>query len=328
MFVGGVAVPRIKLTRRAFTLIELLVVIAIIAILIALLVPAVQKVRQAAARAQCANNLKQLGLALHGYHDANRALPTGGDKRGYVIYAIGWPALVMPYLEEGNRRQAIDAMHSNALYYIMPWRDTAAPHNGGSPIFTAPVQVFVCPSSELGSTSPDIQYPKNPEIQATNQGALHYRANGGSSTVGLVQGTWSRHAWYTTSGVIYPNSKVRMTDITDGTSNTLLLGETSSALGRPLNSRGWGGIQPWTWGYYFYFTDEQGWLMIDHKAVTYPIGYTGSFFTNETPFTSNHNGGVNLLFGDGSVHFLTNTTDLRVLQMLATRAGGEVVAPP
>jgi prepilin-type N-terminal cleavage/methylation domain-containing protein/prepilin-type processing-associated H-X9-DG protein len=314
--------------RRGFTLIELLVVIAIIAILIGLLVPAVQKVREAAARLQCQNNLKQLGLALHNYHDANRHLPTGGDKRGYVIYAMGWPALVMPYFEEGNRRRAIDAMAPNALYTIMPWRLTDPPHNGGSPVFTAPVPLFVCPSSELGSTSPDIQYPNNPEIQATNQGALHYRGNGGSSTVGLVQGTWSRHAWYTTSGVIYPNSKVRLTDITDGTSNTLLLGETSSAVGRPLNSRGWGGIQPWTWGYYFYFTDAQGWLMIDHKAVTYPIGYTGSFFTNETPFTSNHTGGVNLLLCDGSVQFLTNTTDLRVLQMLATRAGGEVITLP
>ena len=68
--------------------------------------------------------------------------------------------------------------------------------------------------------------------------------------------------------------------------------------------------------------------MIDHKAVTYPIGYTGSFFTNETPFTSNHTGGVNVVFCDGSVQFLTNTTDLLVLQMLATRAGGEVVTVP
>src|ERR1700738_4578866 len=94
--------------RRAFTLIELLVVIAIIAILIALLVPAVQKVREAAARAQCANNLKQLGLAMHTSHDSNHHLPTGGDKRSGVIYALGWPALIMPFLEEGNRRQAID----------------------------------------------------------------------------------------------------------------------------------------------------------------------------------------------------------------------------
>jgi prepilin-type N-terminal cleavage/methylation domain-containing protein/prepilin-type processing-associated H-X9-DG protein len=318
--------PRIGAPRRAFTLIELLVVIAIIAILIALLVPAVQKVREAAARVQCANNLKQLGLALHGYHDANKRLPTGGTKRSG--YLIGWPALIMPFFEEGNRRGAIDAMAPDALNTIQPWRQTAAPHNGGSPIFTAPIPMLVCPSSELGSQSPDIQYPSNPEIQATNQGALHYRANGGAATLGLVQSTYSRHAWYATSGVIYPNSQVRLTDITDGTSNTILLGETSSALGRAHMPDTWGGIQPWTWGYYYYTSDIPGWLMIDHKVVTYPIGYTGAFYTNETPFTSNHSGGVNMLLCDGTVHFMTPLADLSILQKLATRAGGEPVALP
>jgi prepilin-type N-terminal cleavage/methylation domain-containing protein/prepilin-type processing-associated H-X9-DG protein len=315
--------------RFAFTLIELLVVIAIIGILIALLLPAVQKIREAAARMQCSNNLKQIGLALHNYHDANQVFPTGGDKRGYVIYAMGWPALLMPYFEEGNRRTTIDAMAPNAIYNIMPWRLTDPPHNGANPVFTSPIKIFVCPASELGDRSPDVQYPTVPQINATNQGALHYRANGGSPTLGLVQGTWSRHAWYTTSGIIYPNSKVKLTDISDGTSNTILIGETSSAIGRPLNSRGWGVIQPWTWGYYFYFTDAQGWLMIDHKAVTYPIGYTGSFFTNETPFTSNHaGGGVNMVFCDGSVHFMPKSTNLLILQALATRNGGEVVTLP
>jgi prepilin-type N-terminal cleavage/methylation domain-containing protein/prepilin-type processing-associated H-X9-DG protein len=316
-------------SRHGFTLIELLVVIAIIAILIGLLLPAVQKVREAAARMSCQNNLKQMGLAMHNFHDANGSLPTGGDKRAVVLYAMGWPALLFPYFEEGNRRAAIDAMNPpNAIYTIMPWRLTDPPHNGASPIFTSPVKTFVCPSSELGSTSPDIQYPTIPAINATNQGALHYRANGGAATLGLVQGTWSRHAWYSTSGVIYPNSQVKITDISDGTSNTLLLGETSSAIGRKLNAEGWGGIQPWTWGYYFYYTDAQGWLMIDNKVVTYPIGYTGSYFANETPFTSNHTGGVNMVFCDGSVHFLSKTTDLTILQMLATRAGGEVFQLP
>jgi prepilin-type processing-associated H-X9-DG protein len=124
-----------------------------------------------------------------------------------------------------------------------------------------------------------------------------------------------------------------MEGITDGTSNTLLFGETSSAVGRPLLSRGWGGIQPWTWGYYNYepaapANPMNGWLMIDHKTVTYPIGYAGSFNTNETPFTSNHGGGVNVAMCDGSVRFLTVSTPLTTLQALATRAGGEVFAQP
>jgi prepilin-type processing-associated H-X9-DG protein len=286
---------------------------------------------------QCQNNLKQLGLALHNFHDANGSLPTSGDKRSYfiagrIIYAMGWPPLLFPFFEEDNRRKAIDAMNPpNAIYTIMPWRLTDPPHNGASPVFTTPVKIFVCQSSELGSTSPDIQYPTIPQINATNQGTLHYRANGGSATVGLVtQNAYSRHAWYTTSGVIYPNSQVKLQEITDGTSNTLLMGETSSAIGRKLNSEGPGGIQPWTWGYYWYYLDnkDQGWLMLDNKVVTYPIGYTGSYFANETPFTSNHTGGVNMVFCDGSVHFMSQMTDLTVLQMLATRAGGEVLQLP
>jgi prepilin-type processing-associated H-X9-DG protein len=134
--------------------------------------------------------------------------------------------------------------------------------------------------------------------------------------------------------VIYPKSKVRFADITDGTTNTLLLGETSSAFGRPLFSRSWGSIQPWTWGYYNYpaqtnpHDDALGWLMIDHKVVTYPIGYTGSFFTNETPFTSAHPGGVNTVFVDGSTRFMTKQTPLAVLQAMATRGVGETFTEP
>jgi prepilin-type N-terminal cleavage/methylation domain-containing protein/prepilin-type processing-associated H-X9-DG protein len=311
--------------RRGFTLIELLVVIAIIAVLIGLLLPAVQKVREAANRAKCQNNVKQLSLALHNYHDAYQVFPSGGERQ--YGYLIGWTARVFPFFEEANRLAAIEQITANALNRIEPWRELVPPHNGDSPLFTSPVALFVCPSSELGSRSPDIIYPNNPEINAHNQGALHYRANGGSANLGFVPPPpdWP-HRGYTTSGVIYPESRVHITDVTDGASNTLLLGECSSAQGWDLGSRGWGGIQPWTWGYYYYPPPDGGYLMLDHKYIQFPIGYGGSFLANQTPFRSAHPGrGANFAFVDGSVKFLPNTTDLNVLHELATRAGGEVV---
>jgi prepilin-type N-terminal cleavage/methylation domain-containing protein/prepilin-type processing-associated H-X9-DG protein len=318
--------------RPAFTLIELLVVIAIIAILIALLVPAVQQVREAAARSQCENNMKQLAVALHLHHDQYRKLPTGGDPAAGTRYALGWVAHILPYFEQQARRTTIDALANKALVTIQPWRTTAAPSNGGSPTFLDPLSLLVCPVSELGARSPDA-WVQDPVIRAADQGALHYRANGGSATVDLIQGTWSRHAWYTASGVIYPRSNVRFSDVIDGSANTLLLGETSSAVGRPLKLT-WSGIQPWTWGYYNYETATSpadpaaGWLMIDHKCVTFPINYTGGFFTNETPFTSNHPSGANLAMCDGSVRFVRDSFPLVLLQALATRGANDQTALP
>ncbi len=318
-----------RFIRRGFTLVELLVVIAIIGILVGLLLPAVQAAREAARRMSCQNNLKQLSLATHNFHDTNRRFPTGGDKASGVRYVIGWTAWVMPFVEEGNRKNQVDSSYtaSPAMNFVMPWRFTTAPHNGATALYTNPISVFTCPGSELGQKSPDAWTTTNPDINAVNQSALHYRANGGSDILGLVQGTQSRHAWYSTSGVIYPNSKTRFGDISDGTTNTILFGETSSAKGRALVSRSWGGIQPWTWGYYYYNSDALGWLMIDHKVVTYPIGYAGSFFTNETPFTSTHaDGGANFALCDGSVRYLSRSTPLALLQQMATRSNGEVVA--
>lgn len=317
---------RSRTGRHAFTLVELLVVIAIIGVLVALLLPAVQAAREAARRMSCQNNLKQIGIAMHNHHDTLNKLPSGGEK--VAGYLMGWPVRIMPFMEQNTIYQAIDSQNANALNTLMPWRFKKAPHYGDRAPYTTPLKTYACPSSELGFFSPDSS-AATADVNAPNQAALHYRGNGGSPTFELVQGSQSRNAWYSKSGVFYGDSQTRLADITDGTSNTLMVGETSSALGRKLIPSNWAGIQPWTWGYYYYGSDSAGWLMLDHKMVAFPIGHKGTVNTNETPFTSNHaSGGVNVVMCDGSVQFLTKSTPLTLLQALATRGQGEVTVLP
>lgn len=340
----GVYMRRGGRSLRGFTLVELLVVIAIIGVLVGLLLPAVQAAREAARRMQCSNNLKQLALAFHNHHDTFRSFPSGGQEVSGSRYLIGWPGKIFPFFEQGNLRNRIDAMIAGfdttfptgtgpsmtALDWIQPWRSTSAPHNGSDVAFTNPISTFTCPSSELGTQSPDAWNNSTPAIRAIEQGALHYRANGGASTVALVQGTQGRHQWYNKSGVMYPESKTTFGTMTDGSSNTILLGETSALLGRGLFTRSWGSIEPWTWGYYAYPpSSTKGWLMIDHKIVSNPINFTGSsYYTNETPYTSNHTGGAMFALCDGSVQFMSQSMPLLLLQNLATASDGNVATLP
>jgi prepilin-type processing-associated H-X9-DG protein len=305
----------------AFTLLELLVVVTIAAIVLGLLLPAIQRVREAAARSKCKNHLKQLGIALHTFHDTKGCFPSGGERLAST-FAIGWAGVILPFVEEENRFRGIERLAPSALKRVMPWRFKVPPHYGDNQLYTDPVKVFTCPASELGAFSPDV-IAVDSQMNAPNQGALHFRANAGSPTV-MARDAPRPDFDYSTSGVIYPESRVRITDIGDGPSQTFLLGESSSADGWTPGSKGWGGIQPWTWGY-FSAAPQDGFLMIDHKVLAHPIGYAGDFLPNATPFRSAHSGkGANMLFADGSVRFLPATTNLTLLQALATRAGGEV----
>ncbi|QDT30073.1 putative major pilin subunit [Gimesia panareensis] len=297
--------------NRGFTLIELLVVIAIIAILIALLLPAVQQAREAARRSQCRNNLKQLGLAFHNYHDNFLMLPTGYfQKSGYQS---GWVARILPYIDQAPLYNSISSI-TGEINEITPWRSSSI---GSRQEFTTPIKVILCPSSELGSTAP------THSSVSGDHGGLHYRGNGGSVDVGLKSGFSTSSHNYTTSGVMYPKCKTRLRDITDGTSNTFLLGELSSAANGWGGNTGWDDMVTWTWATYYYGSTS-GYLMIDTKLVQYPIG-SGLHSQYGVGWRSPHVGGTHMLLCDGSVRFLSESLSLDLLKSLATRGTGEVV---
>lgn len=195
--------------RRAFTLIELLVVIAIIGVLLALLLPAVQKVREAANRMKCANNLKQVGLALHGYHDAKRLFPSGVVAKSSDL-ENGWQSglvFLLPFLEQ----QPLYQQYNLAL----PWKDPA-----NLAVAQVRVPVFLCPSSS-NEVPDDGGFPCAPTDYAFSKGATAYLSTDGKLRPG--------------SGLFDMNSKRRIADVLDGTSQTFAMGE---AVGGP-NIKAW-----------------------------------------------------------------------------------------
>jgi prepilin-type N-terminal cleavage/methylation domain-containing protein/prepilin-type processing-associated H-X9-DG protein len=279
---------RARRVRRGFTLIELLVVIAIIAVLIGLLVPAVQKVREAAARLSCQNNLKQIGLGLHNYHDTNQRFPTANSPTFASAFT-----LILPYLEQGNAERGYD-------YAQGP---TTSPNDA---IGNLTMKIYRCPS---------MQPPLVPQTPAWSSFA---------ACVG------SNYAWGPgpDNGVIVrlttgPGTK--MTDILDGTSNTIVVGEMGFQLkdyffaSGPNAGQIRGGNTWWVWGYSSYSFAS---TMVMFNTVAPPTPYIERLQT----FRADHTSGGNFLFGDGSVHFLTPTMPLPIYQALGTRNGGEVVS--
>ncbi|HVJ87625.1 MAG TPA: DUF1559 domain-containing protein [Caulifigura sp.] len=317
--------PRKK--AKGFTLIELLVVIAIIAILIALLLPAVQQAREAARRTQCKNNLKQLGLAMHNYHDVHLMFPAGTSVAS--LYVPGWCPRIFPFIEETGRYNALAGLTNaaglpvgdswNAV--LQPWRLDTVPSRGSNSLW-GPVKTFSCPTSALGNTAIDaISYPFQ-----NQQGALHYRGCSGRVEDVVYPSLTTQYQW-ANSGIFFRQHNTRIRDVTDGTSNTILLGETSSSEGWTAgNKSGWMGLHSWVWGEYTYWlpTTINQYLSLDHKHIKFPINYRGVFQTSETPYTSYHTGGAQFLMGDGTVRFLSQNMDLSTLKSLGTRGNGDI----
>ena len=296
-----------RTARAGFTLIELLVVIAIIAILIGLLLPAVQKVREAAARMKCQNNLKQIGLGLHNYESANQkfppgftSTPTGVDLDG-TGPGWGWAAYLLPQMEQDN------------LYrQIVLGTDILAPVHAS--VRNTVLAGFRCPSDNpKGDTFAVV----GPSGGLGTVAFANYVACGGTFEVTVFPDT--------NTGMFLRNSSYRFGDLTDGTSNTLFASERASKLS-PLTT--WVGAPtgsinpPLIPGY-----EEEG-------PPTYCLFQTGEPDEGRTPSntfghvedaSSQHTGGANALFGDGSVRFVRNSINPITWAAMGTRAGGEVL---
>jgi prepilin-type N-terminal cleavage/methylation domain-containing protein/prepilin-type processing-associated H-X9-DG protein len=268
--------------RRAFTLIELLVVIAIIAVLIALLLPAVQAAREAARRISCVNNLKQLGIALHGYHDVHGTFPAGGwialpTQPSTRNMNMGWSAAVLPWLEQ---RPLYDGLNLS-FPYNNPVHATAA--------YTV-LTVYLCPSEPRKSLWN--RYPGDPFDSAdADYGGMY-----GPRGLGSPAFTNNPPA-----GPMIFNQPISLARITDGASQTIQVGEDPEAINALWIS---------------------GHNIFDQSA---PINARPPTEFGEE-LASQHPGGVNTLFADGSVHFLKSSTNVVPLAALCTRALGEVLS--
>ncbi|OWK45005.1 DUF1559 domain-containing protein [Fimbriiglobus ruber] len=318
--------------RAGFTLIELLVVIAIIAILIGLLLPAVQKVREAAARTQCTNNLKQMSLAFHGYHDVYGYLPPGSsgpmnpDGSFPAAFAdpsygsslpwghFSWAAVILPFVEQTNLFNSINFTVPAYADSIWESSSNSTPSNRGpagstvnKPAALNMPKLFVCPSSRRGSSDPSATTHKD------------YAVNGGTNNVCCPERTQSSN-----DGLSFVNAKIKMTDITDGTSNTYMLLEKSNYPDHSWLVDGYGSNH-----FFWVHHPSQGYVV--SQPATNASGQAAAQYTPNVDSFNNrategyHTGGVMVTMADGHAQFISNSINPVTHNSLFTRAGGEVL---
>jgi prepilin-type N-terminal cleavage/methylation domain-containing protein/prepilin-type processing-associated H-X9-DG protein len=320
--------------RKGFTLVELLVVIAIIGILIALMLPAVQAARESARRTQCRNNFKQIGLALHNYHDTHGSFPPGylsvvgtngpDDDRGP---GWGWAAMVLPYMEQTNVRNQIrfdrditDPINATARTTALPV--FRCPSDIGTPTFPINVRGDAAPY-----TTPLTDAGGNPVVVATSNYVGVFGQPEISFDPGYLVPNPDRTAAY--RGMFYRNAVVRMAEVIDGTSNTLFAGERSANLAYATWTgavRG-GQVPPRNPNPYGYSPEGASVLILGHTgtAADAPAHTPNSQVNHVDDFWSMHPQGVNFLFVDGSVRNFSETISPLIWYAAATKAGGEAV---
>lgn len=321
-----------------FTLVELLVVIAIIGMLVALLLPAVQSARDAARRMQCANNAKQIGISLFNYESTHQVFPPGAgtvlvpSRSWQTGYGICWRTVILPYIEELSTYSQLDLTAVSAGDMDYGLRNV--------PFFAdfAP-SLFVCPSSSLprfsllGQTQINVLLADYAGIAGADGNDPEMRFNGVNVTA--------------FNGVLYAHSKIKVGDITDGTSKTMMVAEQSAWAindnGHPVDCRSGGPHGAWI-GTFRVGEESTGDPLSDRVFNTTTIGrplgtrtcdyiadyrsspFWGDLVTNldnRTPVASEHPGGAQVLMCDGSVTFLSESIEFRLFQVLAIRDSGQ-----
>jgi prepilin-type N-terminal cleavage/methylation domain-containing protein/prepilin-type processing-associated H-X9-DG protein len=331
--------------RKGFTLIELLVVIAIIGVLVGLLLPAVQKVREAANRAQCQNNLKQIGLALHNYHDSYKRFPPGyidgntktsadpgGTPDNDVGPGWGWAALLLPYIEQDNVFNQINltvgvGIGVNTQISLQPIKIYQCPSDGLQDPFPLYDSTFTNPIATVAHAN---YVGNNGWVECFNNAGGFFSGGVGNDGLPGMIGTAA-------NGPFFRNSRTKIANVLDGMSNTVFAGERSSNhspstwTGAVTGGRcpAWMANQPPVPyipppGPPYDNADFDEAFILSHGNATHLPSADFPVYDPDT-FYSFHPGGANFLFGDGSVHFLATSINPVTYQALCTIAGREIL---